>query len=122
MARCDIYVKKGMRENWILDMRKDHRYPRFIFWELPLFWRVDPVRPNRTWAFITWDYLNGYGMPLKSMPADRWNHYFARHMPVQPWIGARPKGYALLLGQMPSDTAVIGALARYNMDLFTIYK
>lgn len=56
------------------------------------------------------------------MPADRWQHYFADHIAIKPWIGPRPDGYALILGQVPSDTTIMATVMRFNTDTFGIYR
>lgn len=61
-------------------------------------------------------------MSLESLPDDRWKYYFAQHQPVEPWRGAKSNGYALIIGQVPSDTAVVGGVTRYNADVFSIYR
>ena len=58
----------------------------------------------------------------ENKPADRWQHYFAGRVPIEPWIGPRPGGYALLLGQVPTDTAVIGVKEKYRTNMHGVYR
>lgn len=54
------------------------------------------------WVSLGWNGLNGRAVWPKSDNGERWNKYFS-HL-VQPW--RRTEGdYALLLGQVPTDTA-----------------
>lgn len=59
---------------------------------------------------------------MGSTPSDRWDHYFADHIQIDPWIGPKPDGYALILGQIPSDTTVLASVVKYNADIFEIYR
>lgn len=50
-----------------------------------------------------------YAMRWEPANSDRWNTYFEGNVQIEPWIPARPEGYALLLGQVPTDTAVVNS-------------
>jgi hypothetical protein len=64
------------------------------------------IQPRMEWCSLAFDGLNGLG---KFAPAEdkgeRWEKYFSYHL--QPWREDQ-KGYALLIGQVPSDASLHG--------------
>ena len=58
----------------------------------------------------------------ENMPNDRWQHFFADHIDVKPWVGPRPNSSVLLIGQVPTDAAVMLAKAKHGTDLNGIYR
>ena len=68
---------------------------------------------------MTHSYSLNWGEPR---PDDRWKHYFADHIDIRPWIGPRPEGYVLLLGQVPSDVTVLAQRKKKQKDLHGIYE
>ena len=58
--------------------------------------------------------LGSYAVRWEPLPMDRWTKHFARDIIIEPWILPRPKGYALLLGQVPTDTAVVNARLNFG--------
>jgi hypothetical protein len=56
------------------------------------------------WTSLGWNGLNGRAVwPQVSDGGARWREHFARKM--QPWRAPKSDGYALILGQVPTDTA-----------------
>lgn len=41
---------------------------------------------------------------------------------MQPWIGPKPDGYILLLGQIPTDVSILAMKLKMKTDLRGIYK
>ena len=72
---------------------------------------VPPLSPFFFFLLLS---LCRYSLRWEPNPMDRWNKYFADEVKVAPWIKPRPEGYALMIGQIPTDTAVMGARLRYG--------